>query len=61
MPKVIETTVYQLEVLSECEKETARHWYRTGAYDQDWYRFVFEDFERICKILVFISELTPCA
>lgn len=51
MPEVIVTTVYQLEELSDAAKCKARDWYREGAFDHDWYSWVFEDFGRICEIL----------
>ncbi|RWJ31987.1 antitoxin of toxin-antitoxin stability system [Mesorhizobium sp.] len=51
MPEIIETTVYRLDELSEAAKEKARAWYREGAFDHDWFEFVYDDFERICEIL----------
>lgn len=51
MPEVIETTVYRLDELCEAAKEKARAWYREGAFDHDWFEFVYDDFERICEIL----------
>lgn len=51
MPEIIETAVYRLDELSDEAKEKARAWYRAGAFDHDWYDCVYEDFERICKIL----------
>lgn len=51
MPKVIETTVYTFDELSESAKETARSWYREGRIDDDWHEAVFEDFQAICTIL----------
>jgi len=51
MPEIIETTVYHLAELSESAKEKARSWYREGAFDDDWYEFIFDDFARICEIL----------
>lgn len=51
MSEIVETTVFHLDVLSDEARETARAWYRNGAFDYDWFEFVYEDFERICKIL----------
>ena len=51
MAEIIETTVYQMEELSDDAKEKARDWYREGAFDHDWYWAVYADFERICEIL----------
>jgi len=51
MPELIETTVYTFDELDERAQERARDWYRQASTDDDWYEFVFEDFERICEIL----------
>lgn len=51
MPEIIETTVYQLDELSDAAKDHARAWYREGAFDDDWYDAVYADFEGICRIL----------
>lgn len=51
MAEIIETTVYQMEELSDDAKEKARDWYREGAFDHDWYWAVYADFEQICEIL----------
>lgn len=51
MAEIIETTVYQLEELTDEAKEKARDWYRQGAFDHDWYWAVYSDFEAICEIL----------
>ena len=51
MSRVIETTVYQLDELSDAAREKARSWYREGAFDHDWHEFVYEDFVRIGEIL----------
>jgi hypothetical protein len=51
MPEIIETTVYQLEELSDAAKTKARDWYRDGGFDHDWYDAVYTDFEEICAIL----------
>lgn len=51
MPEIVETIVYRLNELSEAAKEKARAWYREGAFDHDWFEFVYEDFERVSEIL----------
>ena len=51
MSKVVETTVFQLDELSDTAKEKARAWYREGGFDHDWFEFVYEDFQRIAEIL----------
>jgi hypothetical protein len=51
MPEIVQTTVYRLDELDEPARECARDWYRQSALDNDWYEFVYEDFERICAIL----------
>lgn len=51
MPKIIKTTVYRLDELSDTAREKARAWYRDGGFDYDWYAFVYDDFEQICDRL----------
>lgn len=51
MPEIVETTVYRLDELDKSAKGRARDWYRQRAFDDDWYEFVYEDFEMICAIL----------
>jgi hypothetical protein len=51
MPEIIETTVYRLDELAETAKDKARGWYRDGAMSEDWYHFVYEDFEAIAAML----------
>ncbi|MDD9992611.1 MAG: antitoxin of toxin-antitoxin stability system [Rhodospirillales bacterium] len=59
MPKVIETTVYTIDELSGAAKENARIWYRQTGLHDEWYDFVYEDFETICKILGVTLATTP--
>ena len=59
MPRIIETTVYTIDELSDEAKENARRWYRRqGLYDE-WYDFVYEDFGTICRILGVTLATTP--
>ena len=51
MPWIIETTVYTIDELSDVAKERARIWYRDQGLHDEWYDFVYEDFETICGIL----------
>ena len=51
MPRIVETTVFRLDELSEGAREQARAWYRETAPGDDWHECVFEDFETICAIL----------
>lgn len=51
MPEIIETTVYRLGELSDAAKDTARAWYRQVGFYDDWFEFVYDDFERVCMIL----------
>lgn len=50
MPRIVETAVYRLDELSDDAKDRARTWYRQGA-DDDWWDFVYEDFEAVSAIL----------
>ena len=45
--KIIETTVYTFNELSDSAKEKAREWYREGMYDYGWWNYTYEDAERI--------------
>ena len=61
MPRIIETTVYTIDELSGAAKENARIWYRDqGLYDE-WYDFVYEDFETICRIIGITLATSPRA
>ena len=51
MLEIVETTVYRLDELAEAAKDKARGWYREGAVSEDWYEFVYEDFETIAIML----------
>ena len=59
MPQVIEITVYTIDELSEAAKENARIWYRDQGLHDDWYDFVYEDFETICRILGITLKTSP--
>ena len=59
MPEIIETTVYQIGELSDEAREKAREWYRQGGFDYDWWEFVYDDFERICTMLVVELHTRP--
>lgn len=51
MPRIVETTVCELEELSGAAKERARAWYRESCLDHDWHEFVYEDFQTVCGLL----------
>ncbi|MCA3186911.1 MAG: antitoxin of toxin-antitoxin stability system [Cupriavidus sp.] len=51
MPEVIRTTVYTFGELDGRARERARDWYRQVSIQDDWYEFVFEDFEHVCTII----------
>ena len=51
MPRIIETVVYTIDELSDKAKESAQCWYRQHGLHDEWYDFVYEDFQAICRIL----------
>ncbi|ECJ2707231.1 antitoxin of toxin-antitoxin stability system, partial [Salmonella enterica subsp. diarizonae] len=51
MSRVISTTVYLSDELSESAREKARSWYCEVGLEYDWYSDVYEDFILICSIL----------
>ena len=59
MPRVVETTVYTIEELSETARERARAWYRETCLDHEWYDFVYEDFQAICGVLGIALRTSP--
>ncbi len=59
MPRIIETTVYEIEELSAEARDKARNWYRDTGLHDDWYDCVYEDFETICGILGVTLRTSP--
>ena len=59
MPQVIEITVYTIDELSDAAKENARIWYRDQGLHDQWYDFVYEDFQTICRILGLTLRTSP--
>ena len=59
MPRIVETTVYTIDELSDAAKENARVWYRDQGLHDEWYDFVYEDFETICGIIGVALATTP--
>ena len=59
MPRIVETTVYGVEELPEAAKESARAWYRETGLDHEWYDFVLEDFETVCRIVGVTLRTSP--
>ena len=59
MPRIVESTVYTIEELSEAARERARAWYRETCLDCEWYDAVYEDFQAICGILGIVLRTSP--
>ena len=59
MPRIVETTVFTIDELSEAAKENARIWYRDQGLHDEWYDFVYEDFETICRIIGVTLATSP--
>lgn len=51
MSRIISTTVYTLDELSDAARENARDWYREHALNDDGYQNVFDEFCGVCNIL----------
>ena len=51
MPRIVETTVYELGELSGSARERARAWYRESCLNWDWHECIYEDFETVCELL----------
>ncbi|HGY4720953.1 TPA: antitoxin of toxin-antitoxin stability system [Citrobacter amalonaticus] len=51
MSRIISTTVYTLDELSEPARERARAWYSEGGPEYDWYSDIYDNFTLICNIL----------
>lgn len=49
--RVMETTVYRFDELSDRAKERARDWFREGALDYDWWDSIYEDAATCGEIL----------
>ena len=43
MPRIVETTVYELGELSGAARQRARAWYRECCLDWDWHEYVYVD------------------
>jgi len=43
--------VYQFAELSESAKERAREWYREGALQHEWWRFIYEDARAVGEMM----------
>ena len=59
MPEVIETTVYQLSELDDDARQKARDWYREHGVSDDWYDFIYHDFETVCASLGVSLRTSP--
>ncbi len=51
MPEVIEITVYQFDELTKRAQAHARDWYREASSHDEWWDYVYADFEAICICL----------
>lgn len=49
--KTIETKVFEFDELNDKAKEKARDWYRRGAFDHEWWDFVYEDATTMGKLM----------
>ena len=59
MPRIVETAVFTIDELSGAARENARIWYRQTGLHDEWYDFVYEDFETVCKLLGVTLATTP--
>ena len=59
MPRIVQTTVYELEELSEAAKAHARAWYRDHCVEHDRHEFVYHDFETVCGLLGVTLKTRP--
>ncbi len=59
MPRTVETVVYTIDELSQRAKQAARCWYRQHGLHDEWYDFVYEDFQTICGILGVTLQTSP--
>ncbi|ODT65214.1 MAG: antitoxin of toxin-antitoxin stability system [Pelagibacterium sp. SCN 63-23] len=59
MTRIVTTTIFALDELSDDARNKARAWYREGAFDHDWHEFVYEDFERVCAIIGIELQTVP--
>ena len=60
MPRIMETTVYKFDELSEKAKEKARDWYRQGNMEDNfWSESVLEDASQIAAILGIEQKQRP--
>lgn len=51
MPEVIEITVYKFDELTERAQGHARDWYREASAHDEWWDYVYADFEAVCSCL----------
>lgn len=62
MPHTRCKEVYYFDELSDSAKETARSWYREGAFDYNWWDCIYDDTVRIAKLLGIMikAKNQPC-
>ena len=59
MPHIVHTTVYTIHELSDAARENARAWYREHGIHDEWYDYVYEDFQTICRIIGITLGTSP--
>ncbi len=59
MPKIVTTTVFTIDELSDAAREKARSWYRDQGLFDEWNDYVFQDFETICRIIGITLDTHP--
>ncbi len=59
MPQIVHTTVYTLDELSQAAREHARSWYREQGIHDEWYDYIYEDFQTICRIVGIDLDTSP--
>ncbi|WP_299752530.1 antitoxin of toxin-antitoxin stability system [uncultured Tateyamaria sp.] len=51
MPEVIGITVYKFDELTERAQAHARDWYREASAHDEWWNYIYADFEVVCACL----------
>ena len=59
MPQIITTTVFTVDELSDKARERARSWYREEGLFDEWYDYIYDDFQTICRIVGITLRTSP--
>ena len=59
MPQIVTTTVFTIDELSDAAREKARTWYREEGLFDEWYDYIYDDFETICRIIGITLQTSP--